>query len=172
MSMLTVGLGVAYAVLTFIAVALVVAGLPGVWMLALVAVLTQALWPGVLGWWVVGGAIAVALLAEAVDFVAGAAGAKAAGGSKSAALGAIIGALVGAVLGTIFIPVPILGTLVGAVVGAGLSAGLVERGVHQKRWADSARVARGAATGRLVAIVVKGALAGVLGVVLTVACFV
>lgn len=170
--MLSILAGVVYLVLTLVAVALVIAGLPGVWTLALAAVVTQALWPDLLGWWVVGTAIGVALLAEVVDLVAGAAGAKAAGGSKSAALGAIVGALLGAVAGTIFIPVPILGTLVGAVVGAGLGAGLVERGVHQKRWGDSARVARGAATGRLVAIVVKGGLAAALGIALAIACFV
>jgi len=161
-----------FALLTLASVVLVFASLPGVWMLALAAVITQWVWPDVLGWWVVGGALAGALLAEAIDLVAGAAGAKAAGGSKSAALGATVGAIAGAILGTIFIPVPVLGTILGAVLGAGVGAAMIERGVHQKKWSDTARVARGAATGRALAIVLKGGLAVVLGVVLVVASLV
>ncbi len=168
MTLFEIGATIVFALLTLIGVALVIVGLPGVWMLALTAVVVQAIWPGLLGWWFVGGVVGIAVAAEITDLIAGAAGAKAAGGSKSAALAAIIGAIIGAVAGTVFIPVPLLGTIAGAVVGAGVSAGLVERGVHQKKWGDSARVARGAATGRLLAIVIKGALAVVAGVVLVV----
>jgi len=167
-TLLEIGLALGFALLTLVSVGLVIATLPGVWLLALTALIVQALWPGVLGWWVVGGAIGAALLAELTDLLAGAAGAKAAGGSKSAALGATIGAIIGAIVGTIFIPIPIVGTILGAVIGAGVGAGMIERGVHQKTWKDTGRIARGAATGRLLAIVIKGAIAAVLGVVLVV----
>ena len=53
-----------FALLTLASVVLVFASLPGVWMLALAAVITQWVWPDVLGWWVVGGALAGALLAD------------------------------------------------------------------------------------------------------------
>ncbi len=172
MSVIEFILASVFVLLTFASVVLVVASLPGVWMLALASVVVQAIWPDVLGWWVVGAALAGAVLAEITDLVAGAAGAKAAGGSKSAALGATIGAIAGAILGTVFLLVPVLGTIVGAVVGAGLGAGLVERGVHQKKWGDSVRVARGAASGRMMAIILKGTLAVVVGVTLVVASLV
>src|SRR5215207_6164037 len=41
--------------------------------------------------------VVLGLLAEVVEFIAGSAGAKKAGGSKRAAMGAIIGALVGGI---------------------------------------------------------------------------
>jgi len=168
-TLIEIVLALTFLVLTVIGALLVVVGLPGVWLLALAAVACQAIWPGVLGWWVVGGAIFAAVLGEVVEFFASAAGAKAAGGSRSAALAAVGGGLEGAIAGTVFLPVPVVGTLVGAVIGAGLGAGLTERGLKMKSWSDSGRVARGAATGRFVAILVKGAVAVAAGVLLLVA---
>ena len=173
MGILEISLAVGFALLTVVGAALTIIGLPGVWMLARAAVLAQAVWPGVLGWWVVGGALAAGVLAELVDLLAGSAGAKAAGGSKSAMVAAALGAIAGAVLGTVFlVMLPILGTIIGAVLGAGLAAGLVERGVKQKEWGESAKVAGGAAAGRLVSIIVKGTIALVLGGALTAACLI
>jgi len=144
-----------------------------VWMLALAAVITQAVWPGVLGWWVVGGALGAAVLAEVIEFLAGSAGARAAGGSRTAAVAAALGGILGAIAGTVFlVMLPVLGTIIGAVLGAGLAAGIAERGIKQKKWRDSARVAKGAAAGRVVSIVLKGAIALALGGVLVAACLV
>ncbi len=170
MTLFEFGIASVFVILAVLGSLLVIAGLPGVWLLALTALVVEAIWPQTLGVWVVAGAIATGVVGEVLEFAAGAAGAKAAGGSKSAAFAAILGALVGAILGTLFLPfLPIIGTIVGAVAGAGLSAGLVERGVHGKKWGDSARVAQGAATGRLLAIALKGGLAFVLGIALAIA---
>src|SRR5262245_27339488 len=56
--------------------------------------------------------LALAFVAEIVEFVAGSAGAAKAGGSKRAMLGAIVGALIGGIL--LSIPIPLLGTIIGA----------------------------------------------------------
>lgn len=143
---------------------LVAVGLPGVWLVVAVSAIAELIWPGSLGWWAVVAGVASAVIGEIAEFVAGAAGAKAAGGSRSAAIAAIFGGLVGAILGTVYLFIlPVVGTIVGAVVGAGLAAALVERGVKGGTWADSSRVGRGAAAGRLWAIVIKGGIAVALG---------
>lgn len=157
-------LAITFVVLGLLGGLLVAVGLPGVWLVAAVAAAAEFIWPGTLGWWAVGAAVLCAVIGEIAEFAAGAAGAKAAGGSRSAALAAIFGGLAGAVLGTVYLFfLPVIGTIVGAVVGAGLAAGLVERGVVKRTWAESGRVARGAATGRLLAIVIKGGIAIALG---------
>lgn len=63
------------------------------------------------GWWTLGVLTLLMLLAHAVDFVAGAMGARKFGGSKWGALGGIIGSLVGVIF---FFPI---GLFVGPVVG-------------------------------------------------------
>src|SRR5262245_11222807 len=69
--------------------------------------------------------VVLGLLAEAVEFLAGSAGAKKAGGSKRAAMGAIIGALIGGIFLSV-IPIPIISTIVGACLGAFIGAAIVE----------------------------------------------
>ena len=96
------------------------------------------------------------LLGEAVEFVAGALGAKKAKASGRAMLAAFFGGLAGAVFGSVIMPVA--GTLAGAVAGAfGLSylAELSKTGDKEK----SARVARSVAVGLLVGTLFKLAVA-------------
>jgi hypothetical protein len=153
-----------------LALGLVVLSLPGVWMLAVLAVGTELLFPELLSGWTIAAVLALAVVAEVVDTLASAAGAKKAGGSRRAMFASIFGAIVGGILGTIV--VPILGTIVGAVLGAGIAAGLLE---STKRYhdieGDSTRsrawnVGVGAAKGRAVAILVKGVIALVVGGIL------
>jgi uncharacterized protein YqgC (DUF456 family) len=129
-------------------------GLPGLWVmvaaLAGYAWVTQfnvyVGWPGLIA------ALALAVLAEIMEFVAGSAGAKQAGGSRRAMIGAIVGALVG---GFIFsIPVPILGTIFGVCAGAFIGAAVVEMGVVGDA-GHAGRVGWGAAKGRFWGIVLK-----------------
>lgn len=96
------------------------------------------------------------LLGEAVEFLAGALGAKKAKASGRAIVAAFFGGLAGAVFGSVIMPVA--GTLAGAVAGAfGLSylAELSKTGDKEK----SARVARNVAVGLLVGTLFKLAVA-------------
>lgn len=157
-------LALTFLVIGLLGALLVAVGLPGVWLVVAVAVIAELIFPGSLGWWAIGAGVLSAVIGEIGEFVAGAAGAKAAGGSRSAALAAIFGGLAGAILGTVYLIIlPVIGTIIGAVVGAGLAAALVERGVKGRTWSESSRVGRGAAAGRLWAIVIKGGIAIALG---------
>ena len=92
--------------------------------------------------------LALALLGELVEFLAGALGSKAVGGSKRGAAISIVTALAGAIGGTFLIPVPIVGTLLGAALGAGLGAAVGDKWAGRS-WPDTLRVFRGAAIGKL-----------------------
>jgi uncharacterized protein YqgC (DUF456 family) len=93
-------------------------GMPGIWLMVLAAVIVEWLQPEVSMFsqatlYVSAG---LALLAEILEFLMGAAGARQAGGSRRGAALAIVGGVVGAILGTA-LPVPVLGTLIGACAG-------------------------------------------------------
>lgn len=143
--------------------------LPGTWLAVLAALLVKWWQPELLGWWAIGIAAGLAVLGEAVEFGAGAVGSKRAGGSRSGAWGALGGGLIGSVMGTVLIPIPIAGTIIGAVVGAGVGAITTERGIAQRTWKESLKSGQGAAIGRAFSVVAKGAVAGVIAVVLTLA---
>jgi uncharacterized protein YqgC (DUF456 family) len=129
-------------------------GLPGLWIM--VAALVGYAWATkfnvYVGWPGIITVIALGLIAELLEFLAGSAGAKKAGASKRAMLGAIIGGLVGGFLFTL--PMPIIGTIFGVCVGCFIGAALVEMGVVGSP--DHAfRVGWGAAQGRFWGIMLK-----------------
>lgn len=147
--------------------ALVIVGLPGTWLMLIAALLLQWWRPETFSWWTIGVVSALAIIAEIVDVVASAVGAGSAGGSRRSYAGAIVGGIVGAVVGT---PIaPIVGTILGGVVGAGVGAALTDRTVPLRTWRHSARVGQGAAIGRLISVVVKMAIGGVIAAILIVA---
>lgn len=74
-------------------------------------------------WWCVGGLVALAAAGEAIELLAGAAGAKKHGGSRRGMLLAIAGAMAGSLLGATFgSTIPVLGTIIGAVGGGCVGA--------------------------------------------------
>jgi uncharacterized protein YqgC (DUF456 family) len=124
-------------------------GLPGLWLMVAAAVgyawatrWDYLGWPGLLA------LLILAILAEVVEFLAGSAGAKKAGGSIRGMIGAIIGGLLGGFFLTFLVPVPILGTIVGVCVGTFLGAWGVELLVG-KQMNESVQIGIGAAKGRL-----------------------
>ncbi|MFG0306205.1 MAG: DUF456 domain-containing protein [Phycisphaerales bacterium JB040] len=142
--------------------------LPGTWMAVLVALIVKWWRPELIdGWWAIGIAVGLAVLGEVAEFGAGAVGSRRAGGSRSGAAGALVGGLAGGVLGTVAIPLPVLGTILGAVIGAGVGAVLAERGHAGRTWGDSFRSGQGAAMGRAISVVVKGAISALIALVLT-----
>lgn len=105
---------------------LTLVGLPGNWlMLALCATYTWAYAlneRAMMSWGTVAAIALVVILAEVVEFIAGAAG-VAKGGSRRGAIlaivGSFVGAFVGASLGSV---VPVFGTVVGLLLGASFGA--------------------------------------------------
>ncbi len=154
-------------------VALTVLMLPGIWVMIGIAVTVDLFWrPELFSTWTLAIAVTLGVLAEVLELVASAAGARRAKGSRAAAVWSVVGGIVGGIVGTAVLPIPVVGTIVGAVVGAGLGAGLAERSVAVQGWSDSWRVGTGAAKGRLVSMIIKLSLAVLIGLLLTVALFI
>ena len=145
------------AVMMFVGLFLNIVGLPGLWlMVAAHAVYALATgWNVYVGWPSLIALLALGVAAEVVEFVAGAAGSKAAGGRRRGMIGAIVGGLVGAVFFTGLVPIPIVGTIIGVCIGTFLGAAIAE--YSGKGAAHSMRVGIGAAKGRFWGIVSKSA---------------
>ncbi len=158
---------------SLIGVALTMLVMPGIWVMIAVAIACWAWQPHMYSWPTIAVAVVLAIAAEIIELVASAAGARKTGGSRAAAVASVIGSIAGAIAGTIFLAfLPIIGTLIGAVAGAGIAAALIERGVAGQSYANSFKTGRGAATGRLVATLIKSAFAVIIAVLLSVAAFV
>ena len=147
-------------------------GMPGIWLMVLVAAFIEWAQPGEFMFsqstlYVSAG---LALLAELLEFLLGAAGARQAGGSKRAAGLAIVGGIVGAILGTA-LPVPVLGTLIGASAGA-FAGSLFGDRMAGRPMDQSVQAGRGAAIGRFWGTTAKITIGAVVLVLLTVAAFI
>ncbi|MEX0977364.1 MAG: DUF456 domain-containing protein [Pirellulales bacterium] len=102
-------------------------GLPGNWLIVVAAALYAWLVPAdaatAIGWPMVVTLVALAILGEVVEFVAGALGVTTVGGSRRGAVLAIVGSIVGGMVGIfVGVPIPIVGSLVGAVLFGGIGA--------------------------------------------------
>lgn len=147
-------------------------GLPGAWLMVLLATLVEWWQPGeyMFPWSVIYVTLALATIGEILEFSFGAAGARQAGGSKRAAGLAIVGGIIGAIFGTL-LPVPIVGTLVGACFGAFGGSVLGDLWAGRTAYA-SVESGRGAAIGRLWGTVAKMAVGGAIVIILGTAAFV
>jgi uncharacterized protein len=141
--------------------------LPGLWLMvagfAAYAWLTK--WDVYVGWPSMIALLVLAVLAEFVEFFAGAAGSKAAGGRKRGMVGAIVGAVVG---GIVCSPIfPVIGTILGACLGAFLGAAILE--LTDRDASHALRVGVGAAKGRFYGIVSKLAFGVVMFLIILIA---
>lgn len=167
---MTIAWGIAVCIAGLIGVVATLLGFSGVWLLILVALVAEWATPDqMFSLWTIGWAVALGALGELIEFIAGSIGATKAGGTKRAAAGAMVGGLAGAILGT---PVfPIIGTILGAAIGAGVGAAVMDRTKSERTWREVYAVGQGAAVGRLIATIVKTALALAAAVLLGVAAF-
>ena len=154
----------AYALLALAQVAgllMVPLGLPGTWLqvIAIGAYAYAMHWR--LGWWIFALAVALAAVAEVVEFMMGGRFARKYGGSRRAAWGAILGGLVGAFMG---FPLPVIGSVIGAFVGAFVGAAVLEMTAGAEARA-ALRVGWGAFVGRLAAVVMKSTVGVLIAVV-------
>lgn len=153
-----------------LAIALTLLGISGAWLALAAALVIEWQMPEVYSWGTLAAAGAIALLGEVVEFASGSIGAAKAGGTKRAALGALFGGIIGGILATPLLP--IVGTILGAAAGAGLGAALADRTLPERAWKSSAKVAGGAAIGRLVATILKTALTALQAIILLAAVFI
>lgn len=169
-----------FALLGLGCLVLVIVGLPGTWLLIGLAVAVELLDhhyldggdPQTFGWWAIGACVAIALVGEAVEAGAGAAGTHAGGGSRRGMAGAVIGGIVGAIAFTPVIPIPILGTLLGALIGTFVGAVIAERSAPSPPGAGATlKAASGATLGRLLGTLGKAMAATTVWAVLCVGAF-
>lgn len=141
-------------------------GLPGLWLMVFAHIVYAWAtgWDFYTGLWASISLLLLAIAAEIIEFVAGAAGSKSAGGTKRGMAGAIIGGLVGGLFGSVLIPIPIVGTIVGAVTGSAAGAFSIEKLIHPDT-NRALRISYGAAKGRFLGIVIKGGIGLVMAVV-------
>jgi len=150
---------------------LVFFAMPGNWLM-IITIILFALWQkNIFTIYTIIAAIVLALAGEILEFIAGAAGAKTAGGGKKAMAAAIIGAIVGASAGTVLIPIPIVGTLLGSAIGAALAALIVEKKAG-KELKQSFKTAAGAGVGRILGLSAKVITGIIIWLIFTIAAFV
>lgn len=159
---------------------LVLLGLPGTWLMLILAVgveLIDTMWLGsqdkeTFGWIWIGICTCLALLGEVLETIASAVGTRKGGGTKRGIIGSIIGGIVGAIVLTPFIPIPILGTLIGALIGTFAGALIGEMtGHNQVGGGAMAKAALGATIGRLLGTMGKFLIGVVIFAVLVVTAF-
>jgi len=159
-------------------VGLVMAGLPGAWILIAAAVgidLLDWLWlpadaPSTFHPLTIVAAGIVAGIGELLEFMLSAFGAKRFGASRSGMFGSIIGGFVGALCGTVLLPLPIFGTLVGALLGTATGAVIGEMR-HGRKFGETTRPALGAVLGRLLGTLAKFPCAIIVLAILAAAAF-
>jgi uncharacterized protein YqgC (DUF456 family) len=149
-----------------VAVFLVIAQLPGTWLMVLTTVLATLVRPETIGNRTLVLLVALAVLGEVVEFAGSSAGAARAGGSKRGAMLSLAGAFIGAVLGSAVML--IIGTIVGACIGAGIGSYMGDRWAGRSG-TQALAAGRGAAKGRFVGTVLKGAIAAAMWLVVLIA---
>jgi uncharacterized protein len=129
--------------------------LPGLWLMAAAAGLYALVTRGqeYLSLGELGVILGFCLLGELLEFLAGAGGAKKAGGSKRSMFLGTIGGILGGLFLTI--PFPIIGTIAGVCIGAFAGAALGQFWAGGGEVGHSARVGFGAAKGTLMGILLK-----------------
>ncbi|MEX1024182.1 MAG: DUF456 family protein [Planctomycetota bacterium] len=151
-----------------VCLALVLIGLPGTWLLLVLAGVAEWLTePRLFSDATVVAALVLALLGEAFEFFFSAAKAKSAGASHRGALGALAGGIFGAILGTFLLPIPLVGSLLGGGLGAFTGATLLER--HRGRtFQDARRIGRAAGVGHALGLLMKFVAGAAVWLLLTV----
>ncbi len=130
--------------------------LPGNWINIILLALWKWMHPDMpAGWWFFIGIIALAGIAEGIEFISQVIGARKYGGSNRGSWGALIGSLVGAVLGApVFFG---LGSIPGALLGAFIGSLGVEL-VSGYNWSQALIASKGAMLGKVFGFVAKAAL--------------
>lgn len=158
MTWLTYLMAALFSLLALACVGLIPIGLPGLWLMIGFAALAQVLGtipftsaPSIhFGWTLIGVCIAIGVVAEAIEAIAGAAGARYGGATRRGMVGAFAGGIIGAIFFTGLLPIPIVGTIVGGLIGTFAGAWIGEASAVQQRDPQQKfQAALGAAAGKL-----------------------
>jgi hypothetical protein len=134
-------------------IALVTMTLPGLWiMTAAAAVYSIAPHQQRMGRHTLIALLLLSLIGEIIEFTAGGAAARKAGGGRRAAIGAILGAIAGGIIGSFVLPVIL--TIVGICIGSFVGAAAFELSAGSEAL-QSLRVGLSAAKGRFLGVVWK-----------------
>ena len=153
--------------------------LPGNWLIVGFTALYVYLLPPELeprvSWIVVVVALALAVLGELIEFIAGAAGAAKQGGSRRGIVLAVVGAFIGSLAGAaVLSPIPLIGPVIGALGGgaAGAFAGAYygEEGMDRTQ-SERIAIGKGAMIGRLLGTAGKLIIGIVMLVIITLDSF-
>jgi uncharacterized protein len=139
-------------------------GLPGTFIMVGLAILANYVAAAGIGWIAIGISLALAVIAEVLEWTMSAKFAIKFGGSRRAGWGAIIGGFLGAFAG---IPVPVVGSMIGAFAGAFVGALIAEWTQPEANAASATRVATGALIGKAAATAMKLAIAFTIAFMLT-----
>ena len=180
LSTLPTALALGFTLLGAICVVLVIAALPGTWILIAAAILVDfldRLWlpagaPFTFHPLTIVAAIGVGLVGEALELLLSAFGAKRFGASRAGMIGSVAGGMLGALAGTILIPIPVVWTIAGAAGGTAIGAVAGETWNGERTLAGSARPAFGAVLGRVLGTLAKLPVALFVWVLLSIAAFV
>ena len=135
-------------------VALSCLSLSGTWLVTLAALGAVFLRPDEFPTlWTVGAFVAISILVEGAEWVAGAWGVARRGGSAAAGWAAVGGGILGLLVG-ILIPIPVVGSLIGMMAGSFACAFGVER-YRLRHSGQAAHIAWGAVVGRIAVILLK-----------------
>lgn len=155
-------------------------GLPGNWVMLLLA----AIWfwfsdPNSsthLGWQILVAILLLASLGELLEFLASVVGTRKVGGEKKAAWGGVIGSLIGSIAGAfVGIPIAIIGPIIGSLLFACLGAligALIGEKMHGSDLNKSLKVGSAAFAGRLFGSLGKIAVGSVILVITLTSLFV
>lgn len=163
---------IALVLLNICWLALVIFGLPGNWLI-LISTFLLAWWQKDSNMFSIYTLITITVLAclgELIEFLAAVTGAKKAGASWLASIGALIGAVTGAILGTFIIPIPFFGTLIGACLGAAAGAIGIEL-LRGKELKVTFRYGIGAGIGEFIGITGKFIIGILIWLIVAVAAF-
>ena len=175
---MSIVIGIFFTLIAAVCAISTLLGLPGIWLMIAFAgvidlldvmVFDQAI---SFGWIPLLIAFLLAMLGEFLEFIAGAAGAKAGGANRRGIIGALIGGFLGGILGTFMIPIPLIGTFVGAAIGAGVGAFAGEITKPGATLTGSLKPAGGAAAGRVAGTVSKAVVAAITWIALSIAVFI
>ena len=139
-------------------------GLPGTFIMIALAIALNSFASAGIGWFAIGLSLALAVVAEVLEWTLSARFARKYGGSNRAGWGAIVGGLIGAFAG---VPVPVIGSMIGAFAGAFLGALVAEFTQPQADASSATRVATGALIGKAAATAMKLAIAFTIAILLT-----
>lgn len=175
-----IAVALGFTLFALLCVALVIAGLPGAWIMIAAAVVidfTDQFWlpqgaPLTFHPITIVVAIAIAGIGELLELLLSAAGAKKFGASRAGMIGSIVGGVIGALGGTVLIPIPVVGTIVGALAGTAIGAVVGELNSGRKSLRETARPATGAVIGRVLGTLAKLPCAAAVLLILGVAAFV